>query len=65
MTKTTKKPVCVNLSRSLIDKIDQIRGDVSRSRTVERALDYQFGTEFETSEQEQPKIISDTIEVPE
>jgi len=50
MSSTTKKPVCVNLPKSLIDKIDQFRGDVSRSKMVERALCLQMGIEYETSE---------------
>ena len=46
---TLKKPVCVNLSKGLIEKIDLIRGDVSRSRMVERALCLQLGIVYETS----------------
>jgi metal-responsive CopG/Arc/MetJ family transcriptional regulator len=34
----SKQQICVNLEKSLIAQIDQSRGDVPRSRVVERAL---------------------------
>jgi hypothetical protein len=40
----TRKQICVNLEKSLIIKIDQTRGEVPRSRIVERALNEKFGT---------------------
>jgi hypothetical protein len=39
----SKQQICVNLEKSLIIKIDQTRGDVPRSRVVERALDEKYG----------------------
>lgn len=38
----SKKPICVNLEQSLIMKIDHLRGEVPRSRVVERTLNEKF-----------------------
>ena len=38
----TKRQICVNLEKSLIVEIDQNRGEVPRSRVVERALSEKF-----------------------
>jgi len=43
MFATTKQQICVNLEKSLIERIDRIAGDVPRSRVVERALNAQLG----------------------
>jgi hypothetical protein len=39
----TKRQICVNLEKSLIEEIDQNRGEVPRSRVVERALIEKYG----------------------
>ena len=39
----TKQQICVNLDKSLIARIDLNRGDVPRSRVIERALSIQMG----------------------
>jgi len=33
-----KQPICVNIERELLDIIDTQRGDIPRSRVVERIL---------------------------
>jgi hypothetical protein len=38
MFSLSKQQICVNLEKSLITRIDQSRGEVPRSRVVERAL---------------------------
>ena len=38
----TKQQICVNLEKSLIIEIDQTRGEVPRSRVVERVLNEKY-----------------------
>jgi len=45
----SKQQICVNLDKALIQRIDRNRGDVPRSRVVERALSQAMG-EMGTSE---------------
>ena len=46
-----RQPISVNIERGLLDRIDGQRGDVPRSRMVERALEEKYGK----SEQPQNK----------
>ena len=48
-----RQPISVNIERGLLDRIDGQRGDVPRSRMVERALEKMYGI----SEQPQKKEI--------
>ena len=44
-----RKHICINLPVPLLERIDLIRGDIPRSRMIERALSNQPGLK-ETSE---------------
>jgi hypothetical protein len=37
-----KQPICVNIERALLEKIDNQRGDIPRSRVVEKCLNEKY-----------------------
>ena len=39
----TKQQICINVEKPLLEKIDGQRGDIPRSRMVERALEKMYG----------------------
>lgn len=47
-----KQQICVNLEKCLVARIDQNRGDVPRSRVIEKILNAQMGNERTTEEKD-------------
>jgi hypothetical protein len=39
----TKQQICINVEKALLTKIDTGRGDIPRSRVVERCLEKTYG----------------------
>jgi len=46
----SKQAICINLEKSLIIKIDHLRGEIPRSRVVERALNEKYCDELPEKE---------------